>query len=84
MGDGGPPARLQVHEGRLYSASEDGTVREWRLGGTWAPLRAVAVYGPDDGQVLPPGPCRARLSGRMRGLGIDHIATLPMRGCLGR
>jgi WD40 repeat protein len=43
-GHGGPVAALAVDAaaGRLYSASRDGVVRAWALGGAWA-LAAVAA-----------------------------------------
>ena len=34
---------LAVHGDRLWSASADGTIREWALG-TWAALRTVVAY----------------------------------------
>ena len=35
---------LAVHRNRLFSASYDGTIREWALG-TWVALRTVEAYG---------------------------------------
>ena len=37
---------LAVEGGRLYSASEDGTIRVWDAG-TWAEATSVAAYGGD-------------------------------------
>ena len=47
---------LAVHGGRLFSASRDGTIREWALGGTWAALRAVVAHERSAGLRLGSGP----------------------------
>ena len=45
----GPVCRLLVDRDRLFTASHDGTIREWAVG-TWAALRTVEAYGQDAGQ----------------------------------
>jgi hypothetical protein len=37
---------LAVRGDRLFSASSDGTIRAWALGGAWAALRTVEACGP--------------------------------------
>jgi WD40 repeat protein len=44
-GHSGAVTALVVHEDRLLSASEDGTIRAWGVGGAWAALRTVEAYG---------------------------------------
>jgi WD40 repeat protein len=50
IGHEGAVWSLAVHGDRLFSASEDGTIREWALG-TWAAVRTVEAYGRGGRQV---------------------------------
>ena len=43
--------RERRHGDRLFSASCDGTIREWALG-TWAAVRTVEVHGREGRQIL--------------------------------
>jgi hypothetical protein len=64
---------LVVEGGRLYSGSEDGTIRVWEAG-TWAAVRSVAAYDAEGSRQHPcclvtSNPCLAPAPPRRPGVG---------------